>query len=46
MLMHPGFKDELMGLMGTKQVKVPLFFIKGMLIVVPDEIQDRGIFLG
>lgn len=36
--MHSGFKDELRGLMGTKEVKVPLVFVKGRLIGGADEI--------
>ncbi|CAI9097723.1 OLC1v1034199C1 [Oldenlandia corymbosa var. corymbosa] len=35
--MHSGFKHELRGLMGTKEVKVPLVFVKGRLIGGADE---------
>lgn len=36
--MHSGFKEELRGLMGTKEVKVPLVFVKGRLIGGADEV--------
>ncbi|KAL7247784.1 hypothetical protein ACSBR2_002654 [Camellia fascicularis] len=36
--MDSGFKEELRGLMGTKEVKVPLVFVKGRLIGGADEI--------
>ncbi|KAL2533528.1 Glutaredoxin family protein [Abeliophyllum distichum] len=35
--MHAGFKEELRGLIGTKDVKVPLVFVKGRLIGGADE---------
>lgn len=35
--MHSGFKNELRGIMGTKEVKVPLVFVKGRLIGGADE---------
>ncbi|XP_059306088.1 uncharacterized protein At3g28850 [Lycium ferocissimum] len=35
--MHSGFKEELRGLMGKKEVKVPLVFVKGRLIGGADE---------
>ncbi|KAE8098563.1 hypothetical protein FH972_016616 [Carpinus fangiana] len=36
--MDSGFKEELRGLMGTKEVKVPLVFVKGRLIGGGDEL--------
>ncbi|CAB4317545.1 unnamed protein product [Prunus armeniaca] len=36
--MDSGFKEEIRGLMGTKDVKVPLVFVKGRLIGGADEI--------
>ncbi|KAL3536104.1 hypothetical protein ACH5RR_004565 [Cinchona calisaya] len=36
--MHSGYKEELRGIMGSKQVKVPLVFVKGRLIGGADEI--------
>ncbi|KAK9290117.1 hypothetical protein L1049_008281 [Liquidambar formosana] len=36
--MDSGFKEELRGLMGTKEVKVPLVFVKGRLIGGADEV--------
>ncbi|XP_062167372.1 uncharacterized protein At3g28850 [Alnus glutinosa] len=36
--MDSGFKEELRGLMGTKEVKVPLVFVKGRLIGGGDEV--------
>ncbi|XP_022841919.1 uncharacterized protein At3g28850 [Olea europaea var. sylvestris] len=36
--MHSGFKEELRGLIGTKDVKVPLVFVKGRLIGGADEL--------
>ncbi|CAK9145147.1 unnamed protein product [Ilex paraguariensis] len=36
--MDSGFKEELRGLMGTKEVKVPLVFVRGRLIRGADEI--------
>ncbi|XP_055811620.1 uncharacterized protein LOC129881439 [Solanum dulcamara] len=36
--MHSGYKEELRGLMRTKEVKVPLVFVKGRLIGGADEI--------
>lgn len=35
--MHSGFKDELRGIMGTKEVRVPVVFVKGRLIGGADE---------
>ncbi|OIT31136.1 PREDICTED: uncharacterized protein At3g28850 [Nicotiana attenuata] len=35
--MHSGYKEELRGLMGKKEVKVPLVFVKGRLIGGADE---------
>ncbi|XP_057960894.1 uncharacterized protein At3g28850 [Malania oleifera] len=36
--MDSGFREELRGLMGTKEVKVPLVFVKGRLIGGADEL--------
>ncbi|XP_068340103.1 uncharacterized protein At3g28850-like [Pyrus communis] len=36
--MDSGFKEEIRGLMGTKEVKVPLVFVKGRLIGGADEV--------
>ncbi|RAL48770.1 hypothetical protein DM860_001090 [Cuscuta australis] len=36
--MHSGFKEEVRALMGTNEVRVPLVFVKGMLIGGADEI--------
>ncbi|XP_073044281.1 uncharacterized protein [Primulina eburnea] len=36
--MHSAFKEELRGLMNTKEVKVPLVFVKGRLIGGADEV--------
>ncbi|XP_059665350.1 uncharacterized protein At3g28850 [Cornus florida] len=36
--MDSGFREELRGLMGTKEVKVPLVFVKGRLIGGADEV--------
>lgn len=36
--MDSGFKEELRGLMGTKEVKVPLVFVKGRLVGGVDEV--------
>ncbi|KAJ4840803.1 hypothetical protein Tsubulata_015055 [Turnera subulata] len=36
--MDSGFKEELRGLMGTKEVKVPLVFVKGRLIGGADQV--------
>ncbi|CAN6716997.1 unnamed protein product [Malus baccata var. baccata] len=36
--MDSGFKEEIRGLMGTKEVKVPLVFVKGRLIGGTDEV--------
>ena len=36
--MDSGFREELRGLMGTKQVKVPVMFVKGRLVGGADEI--------
>ncbi|KAL5545829.1 hypothetical protein UlMin_005516 [Ulmus minor] len=36
--MDSGFKEELRGLMGTKEVKVPLVFVRGRLIGGGDEV--------
>lgn len=43
--MHSGFKEELRGLVGCKEVRVPLVFVKGRLIGGADEmlkLDDEG----